>query len=111
VCHKYTSKHRDRLKRHINEVHFSKFIKCPICNTIISERKFKERHYKQCSLKHALQKYVGASQHERKVTQILTEKEINFNCQKKFEDLKSPTSGILLSYDFYLPDKNILIEV
>ena len=57
---------------------------------------------KKCIIKHSIQNFSGALQHEQKISKIL---------QKKLDDLKSPTSGILLSYDFYLEKYNILIEV
>lgn len=46
---------------------------------------------------------------ELKIFNFLYDNNINFNFQKKF-DLLCGINGGLLSYDFYLPDYNILIE-
>lgn len=44
---------------------------------------------------------------ERKISSILDEYQIQYECQKKFDDLKNINS---LRYDFYLPSFNTLIE-
>lgn len=44
---------------------------------------------------------------ELQIIKYLTDKNINFEAQKKFEDLKDKE---FLSYDFYLSDYNLLIE-
>lgn len=46
---------------------------------------------------------------ERKIFNILTKMNIPFETQKKYDDLIG-LKGHKLSYDFYLPDHNILIE-
>lgn len=46
---------------------------------------------------------------EKQVEKILTELNINFIAQKRFEDLRGK-NGVKLSFDFYLSDLNILIE-
>lgn len=47
---------------------------------------------------------------ERRIRELLEERRIAFEEQKKFKDLRNPKTGYLLSYDFYLPNYNILIE-
>lgn len=47
------------------------------------------------------------SKGERKISTILDEHQIQYECQKKFDDLKHINS---LRYDFYLPTLNTLIE-
>jgi len=47
------------------------------------------------------------SKGENLIKEILTENNIQFEEQKKFDDLKDKRH---LSYDFYLPDYNLLIE-
>lgn len=47
---------------------------------------------------------------EKCVKNYLVEKKINFDTQKKFDDLLG-LGGRKLSYDFYLPDYRILIEI
>lgn len=49
------------------------------------------------------------SQGERRVAQILTELNIQFERQKTFDDLKS-LKNYPLYFDFYLPDYNLCIE-
>lgn len=49
------------------------------------------------------------SKGEQSVRQWLTDHSINFIAQYKYHDLIG-TGGGLLSYDFYLPDHNLLIE-
>lgn len=46
---------------------------------------------------------------ENKIEEVLNQKEIYFTSQKSFDDLKGLKNG-LLSYDFYLPQHNLLIE-
>lgn len=46
---------------------------------------------------------------ENNIIKILKANNINYETQKTFEDLSS-TKGVLLRYDFYLPDYNRLIE-
>lgn len=50
------------------------------------------------------------SKGERKIREYLEKESVVFNPQKHFEDLRNPKTGYLLSYDFYLPDYNLLIE-
>ena len=47
------------------------------------------------------------SKGEEKIRKLLQDKKIKFEEQKKFSDLKDKKS---LSYDFYIPSKNLLIE-
>jgi len=51
--------------------------------------------------------YCSFSKGEKRVEKWLIENKIQFDNQKKFEDLKDKN---LLSYDFYLPENNLLIE-
>ena len=46
---------------------------------------------------------------EEKISNILTKYNVNFKVQHKYSDLKGVNNG-LLSYDFYLPIYNLLIE-
>jgi hypothetical protein len=55
-----------------------------------------------------LQKFHGKSKYERLTSKFLLENNINFETEKKFEDLKNKS---YLPFDFYLPDKNILLEI
>lgn len=47
---------------------------------------------------------------EMKIRNFLEKNNIAFESQKKFHDLKNPKTGYFLSYDFFLPQYNILIE-
>ena len=49
------------------------------------------------------------SQGEFKLTEIFKNHNIQYETQKKFDDLRGVNDGIL-SYDFYLPNYNLLIE-
>ena len=51
--------------------------------------------------------YCKTSKGEEKIISYFKEKNINYERQKKFEDLKDID---LLSYDFYLKDRNLLVE-
>ena len=51
--------------------------------------------------------YCNTSKGEILITKILDLFNINYEYQKTFEDLKDTT---YLSYDFYIPDQDILIE-
>lgn len=53
--------------------------------------------------------YCSISKGEERITNLLIEKNIAFEPQKKFENLLGAKGG-QLSYDFYLPDHNLLIE-
>ena len=46
---------------------------------------------------------------EKSILNFLQEKNIKFECQKTFKGLNGVNGG-LLSYDFFLPDYNLLIE-
>src|SRR5690606_37105179 len=46
---------------------------------------------------------------EDRISQYLIQNNINYIAQKTFDDLKG-IKGRLLSYDFYLPEYNLLIE-
>jgi hypothetical protein len=50
------------------------------------------------------------SKGEELVAKILDGKKINYIKQKKFSDCVNPNTKFKLSYDFYLPRQNILIE-
>lgn len=49
------------------------------------------------------------SKGEQKISEILCKNNIEFETQKKYDDLLG-VGGRKLSYDFYIPNKNILIE-
>ena len=50
------------------------------------------------------------SKGEEKILLFLKNNKINFEPQKSFDDLKSPKTGYNLFYDFFIPDKQTLIE-
>ena len=50
------------------------------------------------------------SKGERKVKEILENKGILFEQEKRFGDCRNPKTNALLSFDFYLPDYNLCIE-
>ena len=50
------------------------------------------------------------SKGERKIRAYLEKNGVDFDCQKTFKDLRNLNTGRLLSYDFYLPGYNLLIE-
>lgn len=47
---------------------------------------------------------------EYKITNILTNLSIKFEREKTFPDLKNPKTNGYLRFDFFLPEKNIIIE-
>jgi len=98
----------DGVKRHIINVHKNNYIFCELCKKDVSIRQYKERHLESCIKKHMLYKYPGSSNWERLVSKYLDTNNIPYKCQYKFEDLKK---NKLLSYDFYIKDKNYLIEI
>lgn len=51
--------------------------------------------------------YCSMPKEEKIITKILDDLDINYDIQKTFDDLRDVQ---LLSYDFYLPNQNILIE-
>lgn len=51
----------------------------------------------------------GSSKGENRISSYLTNNNITYISQKNFDNLKG-TRGGSLSYDFYIPDKNLLIE-
>lgn len=53
--------------------------------------------------------YVKNSNGERRIQKYFNDNCVKYNTQKKFDDLCGVNGG-LLSYDFYLPDNNLLIE-
>lgn len=53
--------------------------------------------------------YYSESKGEKKIADYLMSRKIEFYAQKKFDGLVGVNNG-LLSYDFYLPNENILIE-
>lgn len=53
---------------------------------------------------------LGMSKGELLISQILNELNIEYEQEKTFNDCKSPFTGYLLRYDFYLPQYNLLIE-
>lgn len=107
LCNK-TFGRKDTLSRHMKTVHYPKYIDCEICHKKILEREYYERHIKICMRNQAISKYPGFSKHEKSVSKYLIDNEIEFECQKKFPDLKDKN---LLSFDFFIPNKNLLIEV
>lgn len=50
------------------------------------------------------------SKGEQQIAQYLNSRSIEFVSQKRFPDLRNPTTNYQLSYDFWLPAFNILIE-
>ena len=72
---------------------------CNNCKKIFEQTP--DKHYKQCC------PYCSSSKGEKQIRNYLKEKKIIFEEQKKFNDLRDKS---LLSYDFYIPLKNLLIE-
>ena len=72
---------------------------CNSCKKIFEQTP--DKHYKQCC------PYCSSSKGEKQIRNYLKEKKIIFEEQKKFNDLRDKS---LLSYDFYIPLKNLLIE-
>ena len=54
-------------------------------------------------------KYCKESSGEKKIRHFLNDNDIGFEVQKRFDDLLGMGNG-LLSYDYYLPQHNLLIE-
>lgn len=75
-------------------------IKCKECNNYFYQTP--DAHWKGGGCP-----YCRGSFGEKKISSILKSKEINFIPQKTFLDLRDKNE---LSYDFYLPDYNLLIE-
>ena len=50
------------------------------------------------------------SKGETKIANWLNNNNISFVRQKRFDDLRNPQTNYMLSYDFWLPDNNLLIE-
>lgn len=50
------------------------------------------------------------SKGEQKIIFFLDSKKIEYISQKSFDDCRNPNTGRLLKFDFYIPNKNILIE-
>lgn len=98
----------DILKRHIKDVHNPTYVNCPTCNKKILERKYYETHLKLCLTNRTVSQYPGSSKHEKAVSKYLIDHTIEFECQKKFPDFKDKKP---LSFDFFVPSKNVLIEV
>lgn len=109
VCQKLF-KRSDTLQRHVRNVHNTVYIDCEYCNQTLSDREYYERHIKNCLLNNALHVYPGSSNWERMVSKYLVDNKIHFTFQKKYPDLTSE-NGIRLSYDFYINDLNLLIEI
>jgi len=106
LCKKVNRDFSD-LKRHVR-THFNFNITCPLCNTEISERKWRETHAKKCVKQILSSDYPGKSSYEKWVFKFLTLHNFEFEREKKFSDL---IDKIPLPYDFYLSKLNILIEV
>lgn len=109
VCQKLF-KRSDTLQRHVRNVHNTVYIDCEYCNQTLCDREYYERHIKNCLLNNALHVYPGSSKWERMVSKYLVDNKIQFTFQKKYPDLTSE-NGIRLSYDFYINDLNLLIEI
>lgn len=52
----------------------------------------------------------GTSKAESKIEEYLKSRCISFSREQTFNTLVNPASGELLRFDFYLPERNILIE-
>lgn len=76
--------------------------KCKICNDIFSASPTNLLRGKGCS-------HCNKSKGEKKIKQYLESNFITFEQQKTYNDLIGVGGG-LLSYDFYLPKYNLLIE-
>mgnify|MGYP003333123555 CR=1 FL=1 len=50
------------------------------------------------------------SKGEKLIKSWLDNKNMKYECQKTFNDCKNPKTNKLLKYDFYMPEKNLLIE-
>ncbi len=102
LCNKIFTR-TDLLRRHIKSVHEKETIKCSHCNQDILKRD-KSRHEKNCEKVIQYYKYPGDSKNERWISRILMEHNINFKLHYRHKNLSK------LPYDFYLPDKNTIIE-
>lgn len=103
-------KRADTLARHIRNVHNTTYVFCEFCKKKLCDREYYERHLNICVLNKTVNKYPGSSQWERYVSKYLLEKNIEFIFQKKYPDLISK-NDVTLSFDFYIPHCQTLIEV
>jgi len=94
--------------KHVKQIHKGqKNMSCPVChvNMPISNKK---NHITSCIIKLVTGRYKGNSQHERHASMFLDLNHVQYEFQKKFADLVDKSH---LSYDYYLPEYNILLEV
>lgn len=82
-----------------NRQHIS--IKHLVCGTVYKAR------YSDIQCGHTGCPYCNSPKGELIISKILNTLNINYEAQKTFDDLKDKS---YLSYDFYIPDQNILIE-
>lgn len=82
-----------------NRQHIS--IKHLVCGTVYKAR------YSDIQCGHTGCPYCNSSKGELIISKILNTLNIKYEAQKTFDDLKDKS---YLSYDFYIPDQNILIE-
>lgn len=82
-----------------NRQHIS--IKHLVCGTVYKAR------YSDIQCGHTGCPYCNSPKGELIISKILNSLNINYEAQKTFDDLKDKS---YLSYDFYIPDQNILIE-
>lgn len=99
-------------KIHHNFYDYSKFIYINNCikGIIICP---KHRNFYQTSNSHLSGRgcpKCNFSKGELKIENWLLENKINYIIQKKFDDCRNPKTNYLLKFDFYIPNKNILIE-
>ena len=113
ICDKCPSKFRrsDHFTRHCKEVHGNNKITCSMCHRSMTKRNYRERHLKGCIINKIIKKYPGKSNWERYTSKCLMGNKISFETQKSYPDLLSPESKKNLTYDFYVKDHNLLIEV
>lgn len=87
-------------------VHYYNLFRCPSCNNVFkAEFNSVIRGNWGCTNINCIRSKI--SKGEFYIKKYLDSKNIKYEPQKKFKDLKDKT---YLSYDFYLPDYNILIE-
>lgn len=93
---------------HIKTVHTKDNpLSCPICHTNVNVG-IKGFHIRNCIINLLTGFYKGSSQHERNASMFLDLNNIKYEFQKKFVDLIDKS---YLSYDYYLPEYNLLLEV
>lgn len=94
--------------KHIKSIHTKdNTLSCPICHTNVNVA-IKAVHIRSCIINLLTGFYKGSSQHERNASMFLDLNHIKYEFQKKFVDLIDKS---YLSYDYYLPEYNLLLEV